>query len=131
MLLKKLKLTKEEYLKIIELIGREPNLTELHMFSVMWSEHCCYKNSKLLLKEFPTKNKFVAVGPGENAGVIDVGNNIRVAFKIESHNRPTAVEPFQGATTGIGGILRDIFTMGARPIAVLDSIRFGDLDLAR
>lgn len=130
-LLKKLKITEEEYSKIVSLIGKEPNMVELHMFSVMWSEHCCYKNSKALLKEFPTKNKYVIVGPGENAGVIDLGENTRIAFKIESHNRPTAVEPFQGATTGVGGILRDIFTMGARPIAVLDSIRFGDLNIPR
>ena len=130
-LLTKLKLTSDEYLKIVELIGKEPNEVELHMFSVMWSEHCCYKNSKVLLKEFPTKNKYVVVGPGENAGVVDLGDGIRIAFKIESHNRPTAVEPFQGATTGVGGILRDIFTMGARPIAILDSIRFGDLKLPR
>ena len=130
-LLTKLKLTQDEYLKIVNLIGREPNEVELHMFSVMWSEHCCYKNSKVLLKEFPIKNKYVVVGPGENAGVIDLGDGIRIAFKIESHNRPTAVEPFQGATTGVGGILRDIFTMGARPIAVLDSLRFGDLSLPR
>jgi len=130
-LLKKLKITEEEYSKIISLIGREPNIVELNMFSVMWSEHCCYKNSKALLREFPTKNKYVAVGPGENAGVIDIGDGLRIAFKIESHNRPTAVEPFQGATTGVGGILRDIFTMGARPIAVLDSIRFGDLSIPR
>ena len=130
-LLTKLKLTADEYLKIVELIGKEPNEVELYMFSVMWSEHCCYKNSKALLKEFPTKNKHVVVGPGENAGVVDLGDGIRIAFKIESHNRPTAVEPFQGATTGVGGILRDIFTMGARPIAVLDSIRFGDLKLPR
>ncbi len=129
--LQKLKITKEEYSKIVDLIGREPNLVELNMFSVMWSEHCCYKNSRALLKEFPTKNKYVVVGPGENAGVIDLGENTRIAFKIESHNRPTAVEPFQGATTGVGGILRDIFTMGARPIAVLDSIRFGDLNIPR
>lgn len=129
--LKKLKLTEEEYKKIIELIGREPNEVELHMFSVMWSEHCCYKNSKPLLKNLPTKNKYVLVGPGENAGVVSFGEGLRIAFKIESHNRPTAVEPFQGATTGVGGILRDIFTMGARPIAVLDSIRFGDLSIAR
>ncbi|MBI3590604.1 MAG: phosphoribosylformylglycinamidine synthase subunit PurL [Candidatus Melainabacteria bacterium] len=130
-LIRKLKLSTDEYLKIVELIGREPNDIELHMFSVMWSEHCCYKNSKVLLKEFPTKNKYVAIGPGENAGVIDLGAGIKIAFKIESHNRPTAVEPFQGATTGVGGILRDIFTMGARPIAVLDSLRFGDLNKSR
>lgn len=129
--LKKLKLTLDEYSAIIDLIGKEPNEVELHMFSVMWSEHCSYKNSKALLKEFPTKNKFVVVGPGENAGVIDLGDGIKIAFKIESHNRPTAVEPFQGAATGVGGILRDIFTMGARPIAVLDSLRFGSLDIPR
>ena len=129
--LTKLKLTSNEYSKIVELIGKEPNEVELHMFSVMWSEHCCYKNSKSLLKELPTKNKYVIVGPGENAGVVDLGDGVRIAFKIESHNRPTAVEPFQGATTGVGGILRDIFTMGARPIAILDSIRFGDLNLPR
>jgi len=130
-LLKRLKLTKDEYFRIVKLIGKEPNEVEIHMFSVMWSEHCCYKNSKVLLKEFPIKNKFVAVGPGENAGVVDLGDGCKVAFKIESHNRPTAVEPFQGATTGVGGILRDIFTMGARPIAVLDSLRFGDLKIPR
>lgn len=130
-LLKHLKLSPDEYSRIVELIGREPNELELHMFSVMWSEHCCYKSSKILLKEFPIKNKYVAIGPGENAGVVDLGDNIKIAFKIESHNRPTAVEPFQGATTGAGGILRDIFTMGARPIAVLDSLRFGDLSIPR
>lgn len=130
-LLKKLKITQEEYLKIVELIGREPNEVELNMFSVMWSEHCAYKNSRPLLKQLPTKNEYVEVGPGENAGVIGIGDGIRIAFKIESHNRPTAIEPFQGATTGVGGILRDIFTMGARPIAVLDSLRFGDLNLPR
>lgn len=131
LLLKKLKLTPDEYSRIVELLGREPNEVELYMFSVMWSEHCCYKNSKALLKEFPTKNKFVLVGPGENAGVVTLSDGIKIAFKIESHNRPTAVEPFQGATTGVGGILRDIFTMGARPIAVLDSLRFGSLDIPR
>ncbi|MBI3308516.1 MAG: phosphoribosylformylglycinamidine synthase subunit PurL [Candidatus Melainabacteria bacterium] len=130
-LLAKLKLTCEEYKKIVDLIGKKPNEVELHMFSVMWSEHCAYKNSKPLLRTLPTKNKFVVVGPGENAGVIDLGDGIKVAFKIESHNRPTAIEPFQGATTGVGGILRDIFTMGARPVAILDSLRFGDLNIAR
>lgn len=130
-LLARLKLTREEYEKIVSLIGRKPNEVELHMFSVMWSEHCAYKNSKPLLGTLPTKNKFIVVGPGENAGVVDLGDGVRVAFKIESHNRPTAVEPFQGATTGVGGILRDIFTMGARPVAVLDSLRFGDLSKPR
>jgi len=98
------------------------------MFGVMWSEHCCYRNSKPLLSRFPTKGKNVLVGPGENAGVIDVGNNQKLVFKIESHNHPSAIEPFQGAATGVGGILRDIFTMGARPIAVLISLRFGNID---
>ena len=103
-ILNKLKLTRDEYEKIVRLIGRNPSEVELYMFSVMWSEHCAYKNSKSLLQTLPTKNKFVSVGPGENAGVIDIGDGIRIAFKIESHNRPTAVEPFQGSTTGVGGI---------------------------
>ena len=98
------------------------------MFGVMWSEHCCYKNSRPLLSQFPTEGDRILVGPGENAGVIDVGNGMQVAFKIESHNHPSAIEPFQGAATGVGGILRDIFTMGARPIAALNSLRFGSLD---
>jgi phosphoribosylformylglycinamidine (FGAM) synthase-like enzyme len=101
------------------------------MFGVMWSEHCCYKNSRPLLKNFPTEGDRILVGPGENAGVVDLGDGLRLAFKIESHNHPSAVEPFQGAATGVGGILRDIFTMGARPIASLNSLRFGDLENAR
>ncbi|HIK45119.1 MAG TPA: phosphoribosylformylglycinamidine synthase subunit PurL [Leptolyngbyaceae cyanobacterium M65_K2018_010] len=117
----------EEYDDIVQRLGRHPNRAELGMFGVMWSEHCCYKNSRPLLKQFPTTGDRVLVGPGENAGVIDAGDGLRVAFKIESHNHPSAVEPFQGAATGVGGILRDIFTMGARPIAVLNSLRFGDL----
>ncbi|MBD2428438.1 phosphoribosylformylglycinamidine synthase subunit PurL [Phormidium sp. FACHB-1136] len=117
----------EEYDEIVERLGRHPNRAELGMFGVMWSEHCCYKNSRPLLKQFPTEGPRVLVGPGENAGIIDAGDGLRVAFKIESHNHPSAVEPFQGAATGVGGILRDIFTMGARPIAVLNSLRFGDL----
>ncbi|MGG6238513.1 phosphoribosylformylglycinamidine synthase subunit PurL [Nodosilinea sp. AN01ver1] len=117
----------EEYDDIVRRLGRHPNRAELGMFGVMWSEHCCYKNSRPLLKQFPTEGPRVLVGPGENAGVIDAGDGLRVAFKIESHNHPSAVEPFQGAATGVGGILRDIFTMGARPIAVLNSLRFGDL----
>lgn len=121
-------LKQEEYDLIVELIGKHPNLTELGMFSVMWSEHCCYKSSKPLITQFPTKGEKVVCGPGENAGVIDVGDNIFVAFKVESHNHPTAVEPFQGAATGVGGILRDIFTMNARPIANFNSLRFGELD---
>ena len=121
----------EEYEEIVQRLGRHPNRAELGMFGVMWSEHCCYKNSRPLLSQFPTKGDRILVGPGENAGVIDVGNGLRVAFKIESHNHPSAIEPFQGAATGVGGILRDIFTMGARPIAALNSLRFGNLDDAR
>jgi phosphoribosylformylglycinamidine synthase II len=117
----------DEYDDIVQRLGRHPNRAELGMFGVMWSEHCCYKNSRPLLKQFPTEGPRVLVGPGENAGIIDAGDGLRVAFKIESHNHPSAVEPFQGAATGVGGILRDIFTMGARPIAVLNSLRFGDL----
>ena len=117
----------DEYDDIVRRLGRHPNRAELGMFGVMWSEHCCYKNSRPLLKQFPTEGPRVLVGPGENAGIIDAGDGLRVAFKIESHNHPSAVEPFQGAATGVGGILRDIFTMGARPIAVLNSLRFGDL----
>ncbi len=121
-------LTSDDYQEICKRLGRSPNRTELGMFGVMWSEHCCYRNSKPLLANFPTKGKNVLVGPGENAGVIDVGNNQKLVFKIESHNHPSAIEPFQGAATGVGGILRDIFTMGARPIAVLNSLRFGNPD---
>ena len=121
-------LTKEDYEEICKRLGRKPNRTELGMFGVMWSEHCCYRNSKPLLANFPTKGKNVLVGPGENAGVIDVGNDQKLVFKIESHNHPSAIEPFQGAATGVGGILRDIFTMGARPIALLNSLRFGNID---
>ena len=121
-------LKKEDYQEICKRLGRSPNRTELGMFGVMWSEHCCYRNSKPLLTKFPTKGKYVLIGPGENAGVIDVGNNQKLVFKIESHNHPSAIEPFQGAATGVGGILRDIFTMGARPIAVLNSLRFGSLE---
>jgi phosphoribosylformylglycinamidine synthase subunit PurL len=120
-----------EYEEIVTRLGRHPNKAELGMFGVMWSEHCCYKNSRPLLSQFPTTGPRVLVGPGENAGVVDMGDGIRLAFKIESHNHPSAVEPFQGAATGVGGILRDIFTMGARPIAVLNSLRFGNLDDAR
>jgi phosphoribosylformylglycinamidine synthase subunit PurL len=121
----------EEYEEIVHRLGRHPNRAELGMFGVMWSEHCCYKNSRPLLKQFPTEGDRVLVGPGENAGVVDLGNGFRLAFKIESHNHPSAVEPFQGAATGVGGILRDIFTMGARPIAILNSLRFGSLADAR
>jgi phosphoribosylformylglycinamidine synthase len=119
--------TREEYARIHKILGRDPNITELGIFSVMWSEHCSYKSSKVHLKRLPTRGKLVVQGPGENAGVVDIGDGLVAAFKIESHNHPSYVEPFQGATTGVGGILRDIFTMGARPIAVLDSLRFGEI----
>jgi len=119
--------TPQEYARIQEILGRDPNITELGIFSVMWSEHCSYKSSKVHLKRLPTRGKLVVQGPGENAGVVDIGDGLVAAFKIESHNHPSYVEPFQGATTGVGGILRDIFTMGARPIAVLDSLRFGPI----
>ena len=121
-------LTQSEYDKILSLLGREPTLTELGIFSVMWSEHCSYKSSRIHLKKLPTQSKRVLQGPGENAGIIDIGDGVAIAFKIESHNHPSFIEPFQGAATGVGGILRDIFTMGARPIAVMDALRFGRLD---
>ena len=124
-------LSVEEYERILDLMGRQLTFTELGVFSAMWSEHCGYKNSKRLLRLLPTEAPWVIQGPGENAGVIDVGEGYALAFKIESHNHPSAVEPYQGAATGVGGILRDIFTMGARPVAVLDSLRFGDLDSGR
>ncbi|HET7231720.1 MAG TPA: phosphoribosylformylglycinamidine synthase subunit PurL [Longimicrobium sp.] len=121
-------LSVEEYHLVLGILGREPTFTELGVFSAMWSEHCGYKNSRPLLKKLPTKAPWVLQGPGENAGVIDVGDGLAVAFKIESHNHPSAVEPYQGAATGVGGILRDVFTMGARPIAMLNSLRFGEID---
>ena len=121
-------LTEAEYEKVVSLLGREPSYTELGVFSVMWSEHCSYKSSRIHLRKLPTKGKVVVQGPGENAGIIDIGHGWVCAFKIESHNHPSYIEPFQGAATGVGGILRDIFTMGARPIAVLDSLRFGSLN---
>jgi len=121
-------LTSFELEKVRSILKREPTETELGIFTVMWSEHCSYKSSRLHLKKLPTKSERVLVGPGENAGIIDIGNNYAIAFKIESHNHPSFIEPFQGAATGVGGILRDIFTMGARPLAVLDAIRFGPLD---
>jgi phosphoribosylformylglycinamidine synthase len=129
--LKALNLTEGEYRKITNHLGRDPNFNELAMFSVLWSEHCCYKNSRHLLKTLPTKGPRILQGPGENAGVVEIGDGIQIAFKIESHNHPTAVEPFQGAATGVGGILRDIFTMNARPIASLNSLRFGPQDQPR
>ncbi|KZR83660.1 phosphoribosylformylglycinamidine synthase subunit PurL [Synechococcus sp. MIT S9504] len=121
-------LTQQDYVEIQRRLGRDPNRAELGMFGVMWSEHCCYRNSRPLLSGFPTEGPRILVGPGENAGVVDLGEGHRLAFKIESHNHPSAVEPFQGAATGVGGILRDIFTMGARPIALLNALRFGPLD---
>jgi phosphoribosylformylglycinamidine synthase II len=121
-------LTGDEYGLIVGMIGREPNLTELGIFSVMWSEHCGYKSSRVHLKKLPTEGKHVVQGPGENAGILDIGDGQVIVFKIESHNHPSFIEPYQGAATGVGGILRDIFTMGARPIAVLDSLRFGPPD---
>jgi phosphoribosylformylglycinamidine synthase subunit PurL len=120
-------LTREEYDRIGQLLGREPNQVELAMFSLLWSEHCAYKHSRKLLARLPTEGERVVMGPGENAGAVDVGGGHAVAFKVESHNHPSAVEPFQGAATGVGGILRDVFAVGARPIAVLDSLRFGEL----
>ncbi|HXQ26443.1 MAG TPA: phosphoribosylformylglycinamidine synthase subunit PurL [Candidatus Acidoferrales bacterium] len=120
-------LTPEEYARTQKILGRDPNLTELGIFSVMWSEHCSYKSSRVHLKKLPTRGTHVVQGPGENAGVVDIGDGLVAVFKIESHNHPSFVEPFQGAATGVGGILRDIFTMGARPIAVLDSLRFGPI----
>src|SRR5574341_59186 len=124
-------LKEEEYKKIVENLGREPNPTEIGIFAAMWSEHCSYKSSKVHLKKLPTKGEKVIQGPGENAGIVDIGDGICVAFKMESHNHPSFIEPYQGAATGVGGILRDIFTMGARPIALLDSLRFGDPGDAR
>ncbi len=120
-------ITPEEYEKILKSLGRTPTLTELGIFSVMWSEHCSYKSSRVHLKRLPTRSRRVVQGPGENAGIIDIGDGWACAFKIESHNHPSFIEPFQGATTGVGGILRDIFTMGARPVAVMDSLRFGPI----
>ena len=124
-------LTDFEYERIVELLGREPNGVELAMFSLLWSEHCAYKHSRKLLGRLPTEGERVVMGPGENAGAVDVGDGHAVAFKVESHNHPSAVEPFQGAATGVGGILRDVFAIGARPIAILDSLRFGELDSER
>jgi phosphoribosylformylglycinamidine synthase subunit PurL len=121
-------LTSDEYESIVRFLGREPNLTELGIFSVMWSEHCSYKSSRVHLKTLPTEGPQVLQGPGENAGAVDIGEGLAAVFKIESHNHPSFIEPYQGAATGVGGIIRDIFTMGARPIALLNSLRFGELD---
>ncbi len=128
---RELGLTDAEFELICEQLGREPNDVELAMFSLLWSEHCAYKHSRKLLRRLPTEGERVLMGPGENAGAVDVGNGYAVAFKVESHNHPSAVEPFQGAATGVGGILRDVFALGARPIAILDSLRFGELDSVR
>ncbi len=119
----------DEYERVVAFLGREPNLTELGIFSVMWSEHCSYKSSRVHLRTLPTEGPQVLQGPGENAGAIDIGDGLAAVFKIESHNHPSFIEPYQGAATGVGGIIRDIFTMGARPIALMNSLRFGDLDL--
>jgi phosphoribosylformylglycinamidine synthase len=128
---RELGLTDSEYELIVEKLGRTPNDVELAMFSLLWSEHCAYKHSRKLLARLPTEGERVVMGPGENAGAVDVGKGYAVAFKVESHNHPSAVEPFQGAATGVGGILRDVFAIGARPIAILDSLRFGELDSVR
>ncbi|RIV18860.1 phosphoribosylformylglycinamidine synthase II, partial [Alicyclobacillaceae bacterium I2511] len=121
-------LTDAEYQRVVAGLGRAPNYVETGIFGVLWSEHCSYKSSKPYLKQFPTTGSQVLQGPGENAGIVDLGDGTAVAFKMESHNHPSAIEPYQGAATGVGGILRDIFTMGARPIAFLDSLRFGPLE---
>jgi phosphoribosylformylglycinamidine synthase len=128
---RELGLTGSEFELIVEKLGREPNTVELAMFSLLWSEHCAYKHSRKLLGQLPTEGERVVMGPGENAGAVDIGNGYAIAFKVESHNHPSAVEPFQGAATGVGGILRDVFAIGARPIAILDSLRFGELDSVR
>src|SRR3954464_9476202 len=118
----------DEYERIREFLGRETNLTELGIFSVMWSEHCSYKSSRVHLQTLPTTGRQVLQGPGENAGAVDIGDGLAAVFKIESHNHPSFIEPYQGAATGVGGIIRDIFTMGARPIALLNSLRFGSIE---
>ncbi|HLB09777.1 MAG TPA: AIR synthase related protein, partial [Gemmatimonadaceae bacterium] len=124
-------LTEDEYARLVALLNRAPTFTELGIVSALWNEHCSYKHSRTHLKTLPTKAPYVLQGPGENAGVIAIGDGLAIAFKIESHNHPSAVEPYQGAATGVGGILRDVFTMGARPIALLNSLRFGSLDSPR
>ncbi|HSA82289.1 MAG TPA: AIR synthase related protein [Geminicoccaceae bacterium] len=118
-------LSEAEYARVVEILGREPTLVELGIFSVMWSEHCSYKSSRHWLKQLPTEGPQVICGPGENAGVVDLGQGMVAVFKIESHNHPSYIEPYQGAATGVGGILRDVFTMGARPVALLNALRFG------
>src|SRR5436189_1607015 len=121
-------LTSAEYQRLLGILGREPSLTELGIFSVMWSEHCSYKSSRVWLKTLPTKGPHVIQGPGENAGVVDIGDGDAVIFKMESHNHPSYIEPYQGAATGVGGIMRDVFTMGARPVANMNALRFGAPD---
>src|SRR5438445_608509 len=128
---RRLGMTDEELAAVVAELGRAPNHLELAMYSVMWSEHCSYKSSRAFLSRFPTEAPWVLVGPGEGAGVVDIGDGLAVAVRIESHNHPSAVEPYQGAATGVGGIIRDIFSMGARPIALMDPLRFGPLDDAR
>ncbi len=124
-------LTPDEYAKLLKLLGREPNVVELGIVSVMWSEHCSYKSSRRHLKKLPTSAPWVICGPGENAGVIDIGDGLAAVFKMESHNHPSFIEPYQGAATGVGGIMRDVFTMGARPVANLNALRFGDWEHPR
>src|ERR1700760_1200537 len=121
-------LTEEEYARVLKALGREPNLVELGIFSVMWSEHCSYKSSRIHLAKLPTTGPQVICGPGENAGVVDIGDGQAAIFKMESHNHPSYIEPYQGAATGVGGILRDVFTMGARPVANMNALRFGRPD---
>ena len=121
----------DEYDRILEIIGREPSFTELGIFSAMWNEHCSYKSSKIHLRKLPTEGPQVICGPGENAGVVDIGDGLAVVFKMESHNHPSYIEPYQGAATGVGGILRDVFTMGARPVAAMNALSFGRPDHPR
>src|SRR5437763_1370005 len=128
---RQLGMTDEELAAVVDELGREPTDVELAMYSVMWSEHCSYKSSRAYLQSFPTQAPWVLVGPGEGAGVVDIGDGLAIAVRIESHNHPSAVEPYQGAATGVGGIIRDVFSMGARPIALMDSLRFASLDDAR
>ena len=124
-------LSDTEFEMVVNILGRQPNYTETGLFSVMWSEHCSYKNSKPILRKFPTTGPRVLQGPGEGAGIVDIGDGQAVVFKMESHNHPSAIEPYQGAATGVGGIIRDVFSMGARPIAMLNSLRFGELTSPR
>src|SRR5712675_3108425 len=128
---RQLGMTDDELAAVVAELGREPTDLELAMYAVMWSEHCSYKSSRAYLSRFPTEAPWVLVGPGEGAGVVDIGDGLAVAVRIESHNHPSAVEPYQGAATGVGGIIRDVFSMGARPIALMDPLRFGPLDDAR